>query len=1013
MRKKKFKGLIGLGLAFLMSVSISGVIAFADTQAVGVMDEVPAYAEAHKVHIQQEMEEASKDLGNSKGAMSVYVDDDDRVLIGQEFDSGAIFMNEMKGRALSVADENLLSVWKGDGEPNGVILTDIIERDGAKYLITDTAIFENKAGAVNNYTFTVGQLPEDYADLEVEAERLTDRFADAYKFAVNYNADEYELGLPVSAVKEKTYTIANLKTNGKYDTGTSEKTYYEQEFEGGYIIQARLDRSPHYAAAPISKEMYQKVVAVQDNSALNVTGAPVTRQFTVENTIYQNFEYGYIKVVDGGAAEFVVDKAVSPKGTEMSRIIASFEDNWETKIYNTTYLHIQDEQVRKTEERLAAVGEFIDDGGIPYDGFGGPIADQKINHPMHEFMGRGAILKFNSSECGPKAGGYNLFVIVGNWYDDVYIVNNADFTTTASGYIGAYFKEGENKTNADDTFSGVGFPVSNTTVYKNVKYQTYSVAIIYQENLADNYTCIKGNDYIAWMEGYNSVEEALVGHGIAIDPPVNPETPILNGEGTYKAATYSAKDGVVKVYYDDEADAFEFKDKLYEAWVGANGTFEAACKENGVPVYAEKDYLITTKYYFDASGEEVVRNNGLGSLEEGTETVFGSTAYSKTVAALITDGFADAYQMANTRNDHNLGKPTKNAAIGSFKDELGDGSDIYYVIQEFENGVIIQSSYDNPAVAIFGNVLTAIEDLGGYKKTGLPIARQYTYEDKTYCNFTFGYVMIDEAGEATIEYDKAVGSKGNEIDRNIGRMESRSNVAKGGADFEHEILRIYESYLAEYERVTDTGFKLYTGAVAQGHEWNANGITQSYIAGSSTSTAWGQQKLTVMVMSNPFEKAYIVRNMILDTYATKGGNNESGNFGMPISDEFEVTVEREKNGEPVEIVVTFQNFQKGTIYSYVNTVGDAYVNGVAGGFADSEGTIVNGDESVDLDIVVGEDPKPEPNPDDNDQDKEPGDGDTEEPGGCSSFVGGTTMAFAVVAILVVVAVLCLRKKRRE
>ena len=111
MSKKKFKGLIGLGLAFLMSVSISGVIAFADTQAVGVMDEVPAYAEAHKVHIQQEMEKASKDLGNSKGAMSVYVEDGDRVLIGQEFDSGAIFMNEMKGRALSVADENLLSVW--------------------------------------------------------------------------------------------------------------------------------------------------------------------------------------------------------------------------------------------------------------------------------------------------------------------------------------------------------------------------------------------------------------------------------------------------------------------------------------------------------------------------------------------------------------------------------------------------------------------------------------------------------------------------------------------------------------------------------------------------------------------------------------------------------------------------------------------------------------------------------------------------------------------------------------
>lgn len=112
-------------------------------------------------------------------------------------------------------------------------------------------------------------------------------------------------------------------------------------------------------------------------------------------------------------------------------------------------------------------------------------------------------------------------------------------------------------------------------------------------------------------------------------------------------------------------------------------------------------------------------------------------------------------------------------------------------------------------------------------------------------------------GTADFVYDKAVGTKGNEIDRNIGRFESRVNVTKGGADFEHELLRMYEAYVAEYERVTDAGFKLFTGSVAAGHEWNAIGVTQSYIAGSSTSTAWGQQKLTVMVMSGPFGKAYI------------------------------------------------------------------------------------------------------------------------------------------------------------
>ena len=54
--------------------------------------------------------------------------------------------------------------------------------------MTDKAVYK-KAGTeeVADHTYTVGQLPEDYATIEstnakrLTADRLTDRFADAYK----------------------------------------------------------------------------------------------------------------------------------------------------------------------------------------------------------------------------------------------------------------------------------------------------------------------------------------------------------------------------------------------------------------------------------------------------------------------------------------------------------------------------------------------------------------------------------------------------------------------------------------------------------------------------------------------------------------------------------------------------------------------------------------------------------------------------------------------------------------
>ena len=544
-----------------------------------------------------------------------------------------------------------------------------------------------------------------------------------------------------------------------------------------------------------------------------------------------------------------------------------------------------------------------------------------------------------------------------------------------------------------------------------MKYQEFTLGVLYQADGAAEYTCVKGSDYTQLMEKYGSIEDALLGESVA-------ETE----SNTYKAMTYTETGTSVEIWYDSEESAFTVSGELYAEWKGANATFAEACAENGNPVYAEESdgagYLITTKYVYTLSEGSVTRGDGLGALGEA-QKVFGETDYTAAVQEIITDGFADAYQMAYSRNGHLLGKATGAAAEKSYVDTEGDNSTVYYLEQKFENGVILQSSYNSPAVAIFGNVVTAVETLEGYSKTGLPIARQYTYEGVTYCNFTYGYLKVDAEGKAEFVYDKAVGTKGNEIDRNIGRFESRANVTIGGADFGHELLRMYEAYVAEYERVTDTGFRLFTGSVAAGHEWNGIGVTQSYIAGSSTSTAWGQQKLTVMIMSDPFDKAYIVRNAILDKYAMLGGNNEAGNYGMPVSDDFTVSLSvKDTSGADVTVDVTFQNFERGVIYSYVN--GDTVsVASVEGAVAGSDGTVLGSDgQPVDLEITIGTEPSGPDDPSDPDGPSDPSDpsdpSEPEEPEDDNTgLIVGLVIAGVVVVAGVIVAVVLIRKKNKK
>ena len=1001
MLRKKLLAVFCLMLA--LALSLTAVVAFAQpSYGAGKMESVPAFAEGHEQNLSDQVTQAASSLGAAQGYLALAVDDGDRVLLRQDFESGSVFMNEAGGIAFAVTDQALLTEWENEGTPRGVILGGVVTSGTDSYLLTDTVVLKkDSANAVTEYDYAVGELPADYSG-RVEAARLTDRFADAYKFAVNYNAGEFSLGIPTGAVEAKKYTTRDLQVNGKYaESGaSSEKTYYVQAFEGGYIMQARLDQSPHYAAAAISSDMYEKVTQIADNSALNVTGAPVSRQFTVDGVIYQNFEYGYVKVEDG-AASFVLDRAVSPSGTEVSRIIASFEDNWHSD-YNVANLHIQDEQVRMSEQVLAAVGDYIDETGKTANDFF-DIARTAISHPMHEFAGKGSMLKMFSDSCGDAVGGNNLFVICGNWYDGAHIIDNSDFTPN-----GAYFTEGENKVDEN----GLGFPLGNATTFRNVKYQEFTLGVIYQVDGSDSYACVKGAAYAALGEKYGSIEDALLGEGVA-------ETE----SNTYKAMTYTERGTSVEIWYDSEESAFTVSGELYAEWKGANATFAEACAENGNPVYAEESdgtgYLITTKYVYTLSEGSVTRGDGLGTLSDTTANFFGSAGYTAEAQAVITDGFADAYQMAYSRNGHLLGKATGAAAEKSYVDTEGDGSTVYYLEQKFENGVILQSSYNSPAVAIFGNVVTAVEELGGYSKTGLPIARQYTYEGVTYCNFTYGYLKVDAEGKADFVYDKAVGTKGNEIDRNIGRFESRANVTKGGADFGHELLRMYEAYVAEYERVTDTGFKLFTGSVAAGHEWNAIGVTQSYIAGSSTSTAWGQQKLTVMVMSDPFDKAYIVRNAILDKYAMLGGNNEAGNYGMPVSDDFTVSLSvKDTSGADVKVDVTFQNFERGVIYSYVN--GDTVsVASVGGAVAGSDGTVLGSDgQPVDLEITIGTEPSDPDEPSGPDGPSDPSDpsdpSEPEEPEDDNTgLIVGLVIAGVVVVAGVIVAVVLIRKKNKK
>ena len=601
--RKKFFVLATVLVCVLSLMAATPFVAAADFSA-GIMTDVPVWAKNHTANVNAAFESASGDLGAAQNAVYAAVNDKTRILLAQNFENGLVYMNEVEGKAFTLTDEALLNYWYNGGAPKGVIIGRVLSKGGVSYLVTDTTVIKNDNGNVSEESVFVGKLPEDYSNTVISAERLSDRFADAYRMAENH-VTTYSLGLPTTNVTTALYTTKDLTSFGKYTDPltTSEKTYYIQAFEGGYIIQARLLNCPHYAAAPISNEMYALVKGLTDNADFNVTGAPVSREYTVNGVTMQNFEYGYVKV-EGGVASFVEDKVVAPNGTEMYRKVGSFEDNWE-KTWNVENTFIEFDQVRKSEQIRIAVGAYIDSGIVSE--FTATLA--QTGHPCHEFAGRGAMQKFTVNGAGAKVGGANLFAIVGYWYDDVYMINNGDFMAT----YGAYFKQGENKLG-----TGVGFPLNNATTFKGVKYQVYTWGVIYKTETAgaDEYTCVKQAAFNALMEQYGDVESALVGTGV-ID--------LVYAEGNYKGVWESNPDAtslqaqgidvtvdecVIFFYSLSDADSPLLTDASYGIRV-SNGTVEktfAALKVSddgkfGIALYGMSTGSYTITPFVDIAGE--------------------------------------------------------------------------------------------------------------------------------------------------------------------------------------------------------------------------------------------------------------------------------------------------------------------------------------------------------------------------------------------------------------------------
>lgn len=338
-----------------------------------------------------------------------------RVMLYQVIDNeGIIFLNEVNGKAFYTTNINV-KTETGFLFGNDLTLLGIVRQDGFEYFITDDAVYQIEATTRTRLINTVGRGETETSYVGYWDITLND-FNKAYKFSENYMTS---LGLPLSFVYSKVYNTYDLNSNGTYVTGKpkSDKTYLVQPFENGWIIQARGRLEEQFAqyavqhgAAPILNDMYDLVTGVAGNANLNITGAPVSIEFTYNGIRYQNFEYGYGKLVNG-AFSFTHDLVVDIQGTEMSRIIGAGEhfDNWRTEINFTGGYELPWERLRVGQDFRNVVGKMIRNNSKPYNSEGG------IHHTIHELDGMGVVQIFKDG-TGATVGFGNSFVVQGPWW---------------------------------------------------------------------------------------------------------------------------------------------------------------------------------------------------------------------------------------------------------------------------------------------------------------------------------------------------------------------------------------------------------------------------------------------------------------------------------------------------------------------------------------------------------------------------------------------------------------------
>lgn len=94
---------------------------------------------------------------------------------------------------------------------------------------------------------------------------------------------------------------------------------------------------------------------------------------------------------------------------------------------------------------------------------------------------------------------------------------------------------------------------------------------------------------------------------------------------------------------------------------------------------------------------------------------------------------------------------------------------------------------------------------------------------------------------------------------------------------------VTDAFIAEYKAQADAGFNLGTpNGGDQVHAWDGP-VSQNFTGGDSTSNAWGINTLAIIFVNAPGERAYTVKNEILNAFQTIGAPAACGG---PLSNEF-------------------------------------------------------------------------------------------------------------------------------